>query len=213
MATGNSMIRVQMEGMRSVQREVSELFSRRANRTEADWKATVERHRTLYEAIAAGDGDARRAEHQSSTMPPPTSPRSRSPAGSRGRRRGGHERRRFSLGGRRALVTGAELRHRPRARARASPSRARSWCCTISAMRQAPPRPCARSARRGAGAGGRLHRRKAPPRALAGRSAGRHGPIDILVANAAIERRAPWTEVVRRSMSALHVASEFHRRC
>ena len=56
-ATGNSMIRVQMEGMRSVQREVSELFSRRANRTAADWRATIDRHRALYEAIEAGDGD------------------------------------------------------------------------------------------------------------------------------------------------------------
>ncbi|MGH6922517.1 MAG: FadR/GntR family transcriptional regulator [Propylenella sp.] len=57
MATGNSMIRVQMEGMRSVQREVSELFSRRANRTEADWQATVDRHVALYQAIEAGDGE------------------------------------------------------------------------------------------------------------------------------------------------------------
>ena len=57
LATGNTMIRVQMEGMRSVQREVSELFSRRANRTDADWNATVERHRTIFEAIAAGKPD------------------------------------------------------------------------------------------------------------------------------------------------------------
>lgn len=57
LATGNAMIRVQMEGLRSVQREVSEVFSRRANRTEADWTATIDRHRALYEAIAAGDAD------------------------------------------------------------------------------------------------------------------------------------------------------------
>jgi GntR family transcriptional repressor for pyruvate dehydrogenase complex len=38
-----------------VQREVSELFSRRANRTDRDWHATVSRHRDIYEAIAAGD--------------------------------------------------------------------------------------------------------------------------------------------------------------
>jgi len=65
-ATGNSMIRVQMEGMRSVQREVSELFSRRANRGAADWQATIDRHRALFEAIAAGDDDraeARIADH------------------------------------------------------------------------------------------------------------------------------------------------------
>lgn len=57
LATGNTMIRVQMEGMRAVQREVSELFSRRSNRTDADWEATVERHRRIYEAILAGDAD------------------------------------------------------------------------------------------------------------------------------------------------------------
>jgi len=57
LATGNTMIRVQMEGMRSVQREVSELFSRRSNRTDADWNATVERHRLIYDAILAGDSD------------------------------------------------------------------------------------------------------------------------------------------------------------
>lgn len=57
LATGNTMIRVQMEGMRSVQREVSELFSRRSNRTTSDWAATVERHRAIFEAIEAGDED------------------------------------------------------------------------------------------------------------------------------------------------------------
>lgn len=62
LATGNTMIRLQMEGMRAVQREVSELFSRRSNRTDADWAATVERHRQIYEAI--NDGDAERAEKQ-----------------------------------------------------------------------------------------------------------------------------------------------------
>ncbi|MCA0026637.1 MULTISPECIES: FadR/GntR family transcriptional regulator [unclassified Mesorhizobium] len=56
-ATGNSMIRIQMEGMRSVQREVSELFSQRSNRTEADWRATVERHQAIYDAIVTGDTD------------------------------------------------------------------------------------------------------------------------------------------------------------
>lgn len=55
LATGNSMIRVQMEGMRSVQREVSELFSRRANRSLTDWQATIDRHAALFAAIAAGD--------------------------------------------------------------------------------------------------------------------------------------------------------------
>jgi GntR family transcriptional repressor for pyruvate dehydrogenase complex len=58
LATGNSMIRVQVEGMRSVQREVSELFSRRANRSRADWLATVNRHRAIHAAIAVGDEEA-----------------------------------------------------------------------------------------------------------------------------------------------------------
>lgn len=57
LATGNTMIRVQMEGMRSVQREVSELFSRRSSRTAAHWNATVERHRAIHAAIAAGKPD------------------------------------------------------------------------------------------------------------------------------------------------------------
>lgn len=60
LSTGNSMIRVQMEGMRSVQREVSELFARRANRSKVDWQATVDRHDALFRAIA--DGDEARAE-------------------------------------------------------------------------------------------------------------------------------------------------------
>lgn len=57
LATGNTMIRVQMEGMRSVQREVSELFSRRSNRTETDWQATTDRHRAIAAAIEDGDED------------------------------------------------------------------------------------------------------------------------------------------------------------
>lgn len=66
MATANTMIRIQMESLRSVQREVSELFSQRANRGEADWRATVARHEALYEAIVSGDvelADRRVREH------------------------------------------------------------------------------------------------------------------------------------------------------
>jgi GntR family transcriptional repressor for pyruvate dehydrogenase complex len=55
LATGNTMIRVQMEGLRSVQREVSDLFSRRAGRTDADWQATVARHRSIYDTVVAGE--------------------------------------------------------------------------------------------------------------------------------------------------------------
>lgn len=56
-ATGNMMIRVQVEGLRSVQSEVSDLFSRRSNRTDDDWRATIERHREILEAVQAGDED------------------------------------------------------------------------------------------------------------------------------------------------------------
>jgi GntR family transcriptional repressor for pyruvate dehydrogenase complex len=61
-ATGNSMILLQMEGLRSVHREVSELFSSRANRSTKDWNATIARHRAIYEAIAAGDPDRAEAK-------------------------------------------------------------------------------------------------------------------------------------------------------
>lgn len=54
-ATGNTMIRVQVEGMRSVQSEVSDLFSRRSNRTDDDWRATIARHAEILEAVRAGD--------------------------------------------------------------------------------------------------------------------------------------------------------------
>ena len=57
LATGNAMIRMQVEGMRSVQREVSELFSQRSNRTLDDWRDTVRRHVALFQAIRDGDPD------------------------------------------------------------------------------------------------------------------------------------------------------------
>lgn len=61
-ATGNSMILLQMEGLRSVHREVSELFSRRANRSTKDWNATIARHRGIFDAIEAGDPDGAEAK-------------------------------------------------------------------------------------------------------------------------------------------------------
>lgn len=57
-ATGNGMIRIQMEGLKSVQREVSELFTQRNTRTASDWKATLQRHRDVLDAILAGNVDA-----------------------------------------------------------------------------------------------------------------------------------------------------------
>lgn len=58
MATGNTMVRMQVEGMRSVQREVSELFSKRSSRTLDDWRDTVRRHEALLDAIRDGDPDS-----------------------------------------------------------------------------------------------------------------------------------------------------------
>ncbi|WP_062228006.1 FadR/GntR family transcriptional regulator [Aureimonas frigidaquae] len=55
MATGNAMIRIQIEGLRSIHREVSEIFTARNARTQKDWQATVQRHRAIYDAIAGGD--------------------------------------------------------------------------------------------------------------------------------------------------------------
>ncbi|MGE0310324.1 MAG: FadR/GntR family transcriptional regulator [Lautropia sp.] len=55
LATRNSMIRVQMEGLKSVQVGVSALFAQRASRTKQDWLGTIERHRRIHDAVAAGD--------------------------------------------------------------------------------------------------------------------------------------------------------------
>lgn len=57
MVTGNSMIRIQIEGLRSIQREVSEIFSTRSKRSSDDWHKTVERHAAILQAIEAGDVD------------------------------------------------------------------------------------------------------------------------------------------------------------
>lgn len=56
--TGNSMIRIQVEGLKSVQREVSELFTHRNTRTSEDWRSTIARHGDVIKAILAGDQDA-----------------------------------------------------------------------------------------------------------------------------------------------------------
>lgn len=57
-ATGNSMIRIQIEGLKSVQREVSELFTHRNTRKALDWVATKQRHRDVMDAIVLGDAKA-----------------------------------------------------------------------------------------------------------------------------------------------------------
>lgn len=61
LTTGNSMIRIQVEGLKSVQREVSELFTHRNTRTAEDWVATIERHRDVMAAIVTGDRDGAEA--------------------------------------------------------------------------------------------------------------------------------------------------------
>lgn len=55
MTTGNSMIRIQIEGLRSIQTQVSEIFSTRSKRSLDDWRGTVQRHQDILEAIEAGD--------------------------------------------------------------------------------------------------------------------------------------------------------------
>ncbi len=60
-ATGNAMIRVQMEAMRTIQEEVTNLFSRRSGRTDQGWRDTVARHAAILAAIRSGDGAATEA--------------------------------------------------------------------------------------------------------------------------------------------------------
>lgn len=52
--TGNRLLALQMQGLRPVIRQVSQLFTTRRARTKAEWKATVARHVAIFEAIAAG---------------------------------------------------------------------------------------------------------------------------------------------------------------
>ncbi|KAA0969374.1 FadR family transcriptional regulator [Aureimonas fodinaquatilis] len=58
MTTGNSMIRIQIEGLRSIQTQVSEIFSTRSTRSMDDWRRTVARHQDIFKAIEAGDPQA-----------------------------------------------------------------------------------------------------------------------------------------------------------
>ncbi|PRY22190.1 GntR family transcriptional regulator [Aliiruegeria haliotis] len=58
LATGNFLIRVQMEGLESIQRAVSEVFSHRNTRGPTEWAETIDRHVAIAEAIEAGDPDA-----------------------------------------------------------------------------------------------------------------------------------------------------------
>jgi GntR family transcriptional repressor for pyruvate dehydrogenase complex len=53
--TGNRLLSLQMQGLRSVIRGVSEILTTRPARTTEEWEATVKRHRAIYEAIIARD--------------------------------------------------------------------------------------------------------------------------------------------------------------
>jgi GntR family transcriptional repressor for pyruvate dehydrogenase complex len=57
-ATGNDMIKIQMEGLESVHREVSELFSKRREFRKKEWDATIGRHAAVARAIRDGNPDA-----------------------------------------------------------------------------------------------------------------------------------------------------------
>jgi GntR family transcriptional repressor for pyruvate dehydrogenase complex len=56
-ATGNKMIVVQMEGLESIHREVSRVFTKRRQFAESEWVETLERHKRILEAIKSGDVD------------------------------------------------------------------------------------------------------------------------------------------------------------
>ncbi|WP_284392852.1 FadR/GntR family transcriptional regulator [Devosia yakushimensis] len=53
--TGNRLLSLQMQGLRSVIRGVSQILTMRPARTTQEWDATVQRHRAIYEAIIARD--------------------------------------------------------------------------------------------------------------------------------------------------------------
>jgi GntR family transcriptional repressor for pyruvate dehydrogenase complex len=53
--TGNRLLSLQMQGLRSVIRSVSQVLTMRPARSSEEWQATAERHRAIYEAIIARD--------------------------------------------------------------------------------------------------------------------------------------------------------------
>ena len=210
LATGNSMIRVQMEGMRSVQREVSELFSRRANRSEADWQATVDRHRAICDAIAAGDEDLAETE-----IDAPFRGRRHRLAGGRRQARTAT---RTATGERRPLLArgATRARHRSQHRHRAGAGARPGGVGADVVLHHLDDHEGAAAV---AGAIGAMGRKTAvvAGRLLASRREASHlardvaqhqGPIDILVANAAIERRRAWDHVSPDHIEA-HVAVNF----
>ncbi len=53
--TGNRLLSLQMQGLRSVIRGVSQILTTRPSRTAKEWDATVARHRAIHDAIVARD--------------------------------------------------------------------------------------------------------------------------------------------------------------
>lgn len=53
--TGNRLLSLQMQGLRSVIRGVSQILTTRPARTTQEWEATVQRHRAIHDAIIAQD--------------------------------------------------------------------------------------------------------------------------------------------------------------
>lgn len=53
--TGNRLLSLQMQGLRSVIRGVSQVLTTRPSRTPQEWDATVKRHRAIHDAIIARD--------------------------------------------------------------------------------------------------------------------------------------------------------------
>jgi len=60
-SSGNSLLDLQIQGLRPVIREVMESFNSREARSTADWFKTYERHVRVVEAIIAGDAQAAEA--------------------------------------------------------------------------------------------------------------------------------------------------------
>jgi GntR family transcriptional regulator, transcriptional repressor for pyruvate dehydrogenase complex len=58
--SGNRFLRLQLQGLRPVIRQVMELFNSRQPRSRDDWRATLHRHERVVAAVAAGDGEAAR---------------------------------------------------------------------------------------------------------------------------------------------------------
>lgn len=57
-ASANTLLDLQIRGLRPVIREVMQIFNARSARTPADWRATYGRHVDVIDAIRAGDGRA-----------------------------------------------------------------------------------------------------------------------------------------------------------